>query len=215
MSRRAKTQYGMASLLIITAMVAGYLCGYFRGEEDDNLQTMSQAVYPAADLLMPDRSVRDQLNAIANLVKESIAPDSWIERGGMATLTIYESNSSIVVYQSGATHKQLASLFGSLHQVIDKMKREADLTVSYSLAETVKLDGNQSVEQQLLKICQLAKQTVQPIEIGPSLRLRPDPATLSIVATSKESVHTELSRYLDSLRLAREAISHIDGTTKS
>ncbi len=61
----------------------------------------------------PERT--DRVQKIIDLIEDTIAPDSWIDRGGTVG-TIREINGQLVVTQSSAAQRQIGNLLGKLRE---------------------------------------------------------------------------------------------------
>ncbi|MEK7730343.1 MAG: hypothetical protein AAB363_00645, partial [Planctomycetota bacterium] len=61
----------------------------------------------------PERLSR--VHSIINLIQDTVAPDSWRERGGSVG-TINEINGQLVITQNSSSQRQIADLFGKLRE---------------------------------------------------------------------------------------------------
>lgn len=61
-------------------------------------------------------SQRQSLTLLADIIRSTIRPESWVERGGPASIQPYETTLSLVIRQTPEAHEDIASLFYSLRQ---------------------------------------------------------------------------------------------------
>lgn len=87
----------------------------------------------------PDRLNRVQ--SIINLIQDTVAPDSWRDRGGSVG-TINEINGQLVITQNSSTQRQIADLFGKLREqrAIQIAVEARFITVSSHYLEELGLD---------------------------------------------------------------------------
>ena len=87
----------------------------------------------------PERSSR--VRSIINLIQETIAPDSWRDRGGSVG-TINEINGQLVITQNSSSQRQIADLFGKLREqrAIQIAVEARFITVSSHYLEELGLD---------------------------------------------------------------------------
>lgn len=205
MQRHWKLRFGVGVLLFSMLVVAGYFYGLNRGDTVRYNTTLSTKVYSLSPLLNADQPVDEQLETIAKLIRESIAPDSWVERGGTATLTVYDSNRSFVVYQYGTEHDKIEDLLASVEKLAnDKMRR-----VEYDVSSIINGSSKKPVDEQLDAICALTTECLSDLG-AQSVRLTPDPENETIVVAARGQMHSALAAYFEQLRHARKAISEID-----
>lgn len=76
--------------------------------------------YSIAELLAPHAVNEDQLKRIASLIRDTVAPDTWIERGGMSMILVDTSLSSFVVHQGKIEHKRIEDLLTSIQQLVNE-----------------------------------------------------------------------------------------------
>ena len=206
MNPQLRFRFGIGVLLFAMVVVAGYFWGVNRGDRVRYNTTLSSVVYDARGLLTGEQPIDVQLNEIANLIKKSIDPDSWLERGGMATLAVYPSNQSIVANQYGTSHGKIADLFDSLEQVA-KEKRYA---VDYDLSEILIVGKKKPSYEQLNELCDITLQAM--IDSGTqNFQVSPDASTNSMTVVAIKDVHNSIATYLDRLRDARRVFARIDG----
>ncbi len=124
----------------------------------------------------------------------------------MATLTIYESNRSIVVHQSGTEHEKIQDLLASIEELVNEEIR----SVEYDVSLVVDGTSDKPIEQQLKAICALATEDFSGLGTMP-IRLTFDLENEAIIVTAGKQMHSALAAYFDRLRFARRAISQIDG----
>jgi len=72
------------------------------GDDDDDEQDEN-----------PERQSR--IDKIINLIEETVAPDSWVERGGTVG-TIKEINGQLVITQNSSAQRQIGDLLGKLRE---------------------------------------------------------------------------------------------------
>lgn len=122
----------MTSLLALGVLLAGSLA--VRAE----VPRLVQRTYPVADLIIPldnygpsspsafsttparapaAPTTQDQL---MRLIFNSVAPESWAEVGGRATMDYFPLGMALVINQTVAVHEQIAALLDSLRQNLDK-----------------------------------------------------------------------------------------------
>jgi hypothetical protein len=73
----------------------------------------------AADPKKPDQGVplltEDNGEALAQLIRETIAAETWVENGGNGVIVYFPSLRALVVRQAGDVHEGLGDLIGQLH----------------------------------------------------------------------------------------------------
>ncbi|GAB5402634.1 MAG: hypothetical protein Aurels2KO_08650 [Aureliella sp.] len=74
--------------------------------------------YSLAMLLESDHAVDIQLEGIAKLISQTVAPGSWIQGGGTSFLWVEEADQSILVSQSREQHERIEELLASLESVV-------------------------------------------------------------------------------------------------
>jgi len=87
----------------------------------------------------PERLSR--VHSIINLIQDTIAPDSWRDRGGSVG-TINEINGQLVITQNSSSQRQIADLFGKLREqrAIQIAVEARFITVSSHYLEELGLD---------------------------------------------------------------------------
>ncbi|MEK7757344.1 MAG: hypothetical protein AAB385_09055, partial [Planctomycetota bacterium] len=87
----------------------------------------------------PERLSR--VHSIINLIQDTVAPDSWRERGGSVG-TINEINGQLVITQNSSSQRQIADLFGKLREqrAIQIAVEARFITVSSHYLEELGLD---------------------------------------------------------------------------
>ena len=206
MRRNRKVQFGIGSLLFAMLLVAGYFHGLKRGDQARANETFSVRVYNVADLMVENEPSGEQLDAIATLVRDTIAPHSWANRGGQASLEIIPANRSIVVRQVGSEHQEIEKLI----ETLASMAKEEVQLVRYDASQIINSDSAKPVEEQLATICSLANQMLKRHKGLPSSSLSIDKENQLIVASARKQTHDLLDSYIKQLRFAREAIREID-----
>lgn len=86
----------------------------------DAAEHRSTENYFIAELLAPHAVNEDQLKRIASLIRDSVAPDSWIERGGMSTIVVDTSLSGFVVHQGKIEHERIEGLLVSIQHLVSE-----------------------------------------------------------------------------------------------
>lgn len=206
MNPTRRYKFGIGVLLFAMVVVAGYFRGVKRGEAVRYDTTLSSVVYQTRGLITGDQPTDVQMADIAKLIKSSVAPNSWIERGGTASLDMYSSNQSFVVNQCGAEHEKIRELLESL-QTVAKEKR---YSVDYDVSEILNAGTQNASYEQLDTLCAVTHQTM--IDLGTEeFKLTPDANTITIRAVARNDVHSLLATYLDQLRSARRVFARIDG----
>ena len=200
MRRNRKVQFGIGSLLFAMLWVAGYFHGLKRGDQARANAVFSVRAYSVADL------TEEQLDAIATLVRNTIAPHSWANRGGQASLEIIPANRSIVVRQVGSEHQEIEKLI----ETLASMAKEEVQLVRYDASQIINSDSAKPVEEQLATICSLANQMLKRHKGLTSSSLSVDKKNQFIVASARQQTHVLLDSYIKQLRFAREAIREID-----
>lgn len=80
-------------------------------------------VYAVADLVVPlpqpDAKPRPDFEPLIKLITESVAPESWNDKGGTGSLAPFESNLSLVISQTADVHEQIADLLEELRRLQD------------------------------------------------------------------------------------------------
>ncbi len=206
MRRNRKVQFGIGSLLFAMLWVAGYFTGLKRGDQARANAVFSSRVYNVADLMVENEPSEEQLDAIATLVRDTIAPDSWGNRRGQAHLEIIPTNRQIVVHQAGSEHQQIEELI----ETLASMYQEEVQLVKYDASQIINSDSAKPVEEQLATICSLANQMLKRHKGLPSSSLSIDKENQLIVASARQQTHVLLNSYIKQLRFAREAIREID-----
>jgi hypothetical protein len=188
--------------------VAGYFHGLKRGDQARANAVFSVRVYNVADLMVENQPSEEQLDAIATLVRDSIAPTSWANRGrgGQASLEIFPTNRQIVVHQAGSEHQQIEKLI----ETLASMYQEEVQLVKYDASQIINSDSAKPVEEQLATICSLANQMLKRHKGLPPSSLSIDKENQLIVASARKHTHDLLDSYIKQLRFAREAIRKID-----
>jgi len=185
--------------------VAGYFHGLKRGDQARANAVFSVRAYSVADLMVENQPSVEQLDAIATLVRDTIAPHSWANRGGQASLEIYPANRSIVVGQVGLEHQEIEKLI----ETLASMAKEEVQLVRYDASQIINSDSAKPVEEQLATICSLANQMLKRHGLTSS-SLSVDKENQFIVASARQQTHVLLDSYIKQLRFAREAIRKID-----
>ena len=206
MNSTRKFQFGIGAILFAMVVVAGYFWGVNRGETVRYNTTLSSVVYPARNLLSGNQSVATQLDEIANLIKTTIAPESWTDRGGMASLHIYPANQSIVVNQYGAEHEKIGELFDSLEAIAGEKRYFVD----YDVSELFSPGAQKTSHDQLSELCAIAKQKMVDWGAG-EFELVPSADGVSIRIVARKDLHNLIAAYLEQLRGARSVFARIDG----
>jgi len=87
----------------------------------------------------PER--RSRVRTIMNLIQDTIAPDSWRDRGGSVG-TINEINGQLVITQNSSAQRQIAALFGKLREqrAVQIAVEARFVTVSSHFLEELGLD---------------------------------------------------------------------------
>ena len=207
MRRNRKVQFGIGSLLFAMLWVAGYFHGLKRGDQARANAVFSVRVYSVADLMVENQRSAEQLDAIATLVRDTIAPYSWANHGGQASLEIIPANRSIVVRQVGSKHQEIEKLI----ETLASMAQEEVQLVKYDASQIINSDSAKPVEEQLATICSLANQMLKRHKGLTSSSLSIDKEKPLIVASARKQTHDLLDSYIKQLRFAREAIQEIDG----
>ena len=205
MRRNRKVQFGIGSLLFAMLWVAGYFHGLKRGDQARANAVFSVRVYSVADLMDENQPSEEQLDAIASLVRDTIAPHSWANRGGQACLEIIPANRSIMVRQVGSEHQGIEKLI----ETLASMAKEEVQLVRYDASQIINSDSAKPVEEQLATICSLANQMLKRQGLTSS-SLSVDKENQFIVASARQQTHVLLDSYIKQLRFAREAIREID-----
>lgn len=91
------------------------------------------------DQLLADALVR--ANSIVQLIEQTVSPLSWVNTGGEASITVYESK-KLIIYQTPEAHKDIEELLGKLRQALgNQVAIEARfLLVGENFLEDVGLD---------------------------------------------------------------------------
>ena len=186
--------------------VAGYFHGLKRGDQARANAAFSSRVYDVADLMVENQRSEEQLDAIGTLVRDTIAPHSWANRGGQASLELVPAKRCIVVHQAGSEHQEIEKLIETLASM---WKEEVQL-VRYDASQIINSDSAKPVEEQLATICSLANQMLKRHKGLTSSSLSIDKKNQVIVASARKQTHDLLDSYLKQLRFAREAIQEID-----
>jgi len=76
--------------------------------------------YFIAELLAPHAVNEDRLKRIANLIHDTVAPDTWIGRGGISTILVDTSLGGFVVHQGEIEHKRIEELLVSIQQLVSE-----------------------------------------------------------------------------------------------
>jgi type II secretory pathway component GspD/PulD (secretin) len=156
-------------------------------------------------MLHSRQPVDQQLETISTLIRKAIAPDSWSEHGGLATLKIYSSNRAMVVTQYPSELEKIDKLLGSL----EKLANNRTSKIEYDVSAIIDLDSSKPVDDQLEAICTMLDRRF-PKQAFIPLELAKDPDGASIVASTNEQGHAAIKAFLDQLRHSREAVAEID-----
>jgi len=90
----------------------------------------------------------DRVRSIINLIQDTVAPDSWRERGGSVG-TINEINGQLVITQNSSSQKQIGDLFGKLREqrAVQIAVEARFITVSSHYLEELGLDVDMVLNQ--------------------------------------------------------------------
>jgi type II secretory pathway component GspD/PulD (secretin) len=122
---------------------------------------MIRVVYPVNDLV-PTKSAsgavhrKGSAQSLLNDIVQNVAPDSWAEVGGMATIQYYPLGLAIIVNQTQANHERIAQLLASMrrNQKVEVVVEARLASMTPALAEAfmaiVGLQGQDSHEQSVL-----------------------------------------------------------------
>ena len=86
----------------------------------DAAERRSTENYSIAELLAPHAVNEDRLKRIANLIHDTVAPDTWIGRGGISTILVDTSLGGFVVHQGEIEHKRIEELLDSIQQLVSE-----------------------------------------------------------------------------------------------
>lgn len=89
------------------------------------------AAYPVADLVVPVQAAsldapdqkpitKESSQALIELIRSTIEPNSWSEVGGKGAIKFDEQTLSLVIHQSQQVHDQIKDLLGQLRRLQDK-----------------------------------------------------------------------------------------------
>ena len=118
---RFKIQFSLLSLafliLCLSGFLAGYRGGYDSGAEDKRLRTVVVKTYDVKDLIEQGNAPEnpsEKFDTLTKLIQTTVAPSSWQSDGNISR---FESNSSLVVTQTGEVHNQIADLLAQLREL--------------------------------------------------------------------------------------------------
>jgi len=106
--------------------------------------------YPVADLVVPinmdhcsgkpfdDKTTEDQL---MELIRTTVAPNSWLEQGGKATLQYYPVGLALVINQTAAVHEEIQDLLAALRRLQSVVEVAVEVRLVHLRPEVLKVTG--------------------------------------------------------------------------
>jgi hypothetical protein len=119
MKRSRRIQFGISTVVVLTACVAGYLSAY-RFATDEQIATNQQKIsvrnYDVSDLLSGNRARSETDLAELQRLIEATTAGEW----SVDSLTIqpYLANQSLVITQTGSGHTKIQKLIADLRSQI-------------------------------------------------------------------------------------------------
>ena len=124
MQRTRKMQFGIGTVLILTACMAGYLSAYRFGIDElmaANQQKISTRSYDVSDFLSGVSSKAEaELVELQRLILATAGADTWHQ--GTLGIQPYHANRSLVITQTGAVHDKVQQLLADLRSHLKQAK---------------------------------------------------------------------------------------------
>ena len=126
LTARTSSRFSIATLLLFTAAVAGYLGGRERGyiQGQNQWQTMPETIrsYYVGDITQPKtetstniHKMAPTLNELASTVNQEIIPSNW-KRGKLDMISVDQRNESLIVTGNSLVHAELANFLAYLRR---------------------------------------------------------------------------------------------------